>query len=198
MAESAQIQKVSIKHEMIMNYIMENPQIPLGEVAYHFGISQAWLSTVIHSPAFQDRLLEKKEVIFHHTVVATVRDKVSMIAHRALDKMAEQLEFVSDPKELRETADMALERLGYGGKANGSAGDGGSSFVQNNTILVTRDMYLEAQDRVGRRTLQGSAESLDGVVDSAPALPGPKVEKALGSGGVPVSVELLQFDGDEA
>lgn len=195
MAMSASIQKVSIKHEMIMNYIMENPQEPLASVAAHFGISSAWLSTVIHSPAFQDRLLEKKDVLFHHTVVATVRDKVSVLAHKALDKLVDQIDFTLDTKELRETADMALERLGYGGK-NGGAGDG-PTVINNNTLVVARELYYEAQNRIGAKSLQGLTDAINGSVDQPPALSSPKVEEALSTGRLQVSNPVLEYDGGE-
>ena len=198
MAESAQIQKLSVKHEAIMDYLLANPGMSLGDLAAHFGITQTWLSVVIHSPAFQDRLAEKKDMLFHHTVVATVRDKLTTIAHKALDRMADQLDFESSHKELRETADMALERLGIGGKVNVPA-TGGSGTVNNNTFIVARDIYADAQDRIGARPLEISrlAVTLEGVLDDAPAISPPKIEEALRASGISVSEQVLEHDGGE-
>lgn len=199
MAESAQIQKLSVKHEAIMDYLLANPTTSLGDLAAYFGITQTWLSVIIHSPAFQDRLAEKKDTLFHHSVVATVRDKLSVIAHKALDRMADQLDFESSHKEIRETADMALERLGIGGKANvPPAGIPGT--VNNNTLIVARSIYAEAQERIGSRPfeIQGFAEAATVLVDEAPPVQRAQIEETLRAGGIPVSEPLHGDDGGEA
>jgi hypothetical protein len=198
MAEVA-IKRVSIKHESIMNFIMENPTVPLGEVANHFQVSQAWLSVIIHSPAFQDKLLEKQGVLFHHTVVATITDKVSMIAHKTLDKLADKIEFMESTKELRETADMAMSNLGYGGGGkNNGAVNGGPTVINNQQIFVGREVYEAAQSRIGLARLEVPERSpaIEGKLDQAPALSDRAFSDARGEGGLPISGSLYQENGE--
>lgn len=193
MAESAEIKKVSIKHESIMNYIMENPQTPLRDVAAFFGISQSWLSTVIHSPAFQDRLAEKKDVLFHHTVVSTIKDKISVLAHKALDKLNENIDFMST-KETRETAEMALEGLGYVGKSAQPAAPAG--VTNNNTYFVARELFVEAQNRIGAKSLQGPADAALGVLDHAPTLQLEQSKETVGTRGPALPSQVFDGDGE--
>lgn len=193
MAESAEIKKVSIKHESIMNYIMENPQTPLRDVAAFFGISQSWLSTVIHSPAFQDRLAEKKDVLFHHTVVSTIKDKISVLAHKALDKLNEDIDFMST-KETRETAEMALEGLGYVGKGSQPAAPAG--VTNNNTYFVARELFIEAQNRIGAKSLPGPANASLGLLDNMPPVQLEQSQEALGSGRSALPSQVFDGDGE--
>lgn len=169
MALSAGIQKVSIKHEAILNHLLENPTQSLREVAGSFGISQAWLSCIIHSDAFQAKLRERQDTVFHHTVVATIKDKAALVAHATLDKLAEQIPFINDAKQLTETADKILGRLGYGG-SNASAGV--TVNVNNNQLHVDRALLEEARERIGRSRQQvrelTTAES--SPVDKAPSI----------------------------
>jgi hypothetical protein len=110
-----EIQRLSVRHDAIMDFLMANPCIKLGDVAAHFSLTQAWLSQVIHSDAFQTRLREKQHIAFHHTVLP-LREKMQNIAHMALDKLAEDLPRESDMKTVLATADSVLDKLGFGSK----------------------------------------------------------------------------------
>lgn len=187
MAQSAGIQKVSIKHESIMNFLLENPTCSLGEVAGYFQISQSWLSCIIHSDAFQAKLRERQDTVFHHTVVATIKDKAALVAHAALDKLADQLTMgvVTDPKQLTETADKILGRLGYG---SNSGNQGVTVNVNNQSLHVDRTLLEEARERIGRTRQQvleaTTAES--GEVDQAPALPDNSKSESEGASGIQI------------
>lgn len=161
----AEIQSVSIKHEMIMDYLMAHPNIRLGDVAASFGITQPWLSQVIHSDAFQLKLREKQGIAFHHTVLP-IREKMLAVAHQALDKIAEQLPMETNVKTLNDVAENVLDRLGYGSK-----GVATSVQVTNNTqINVLRDELEEARELLYKKRTNSVEVVIDGI--SAPiALP---------------------------
>jgi len=44
-----QIKTISPKHDAIMDALIANPAQKLGTLAGIFGVSQAWLSVIIHS-----------------------------------------------------------------------------------------------------------------------------------------------------
>lgn len=183
------IQKVSVKHEAILNFLLENPTCSLGQTAAHFGISQPWLSCIIHSDVFQAKLRERQETVFHHTVVATIKDKAAVVAHAALDKLADQLEMglIQDPKQLTETADKILGRLGYGG-SNG-AQPGVTLIQNNNTVHVSRALLEETRERIGRTRQQvlDVTETDNGDLDTAPALPDASSQDAESAGRLSLS-----------
>lgn len=111
----AEIKSVSVRHEAILQYLMVNPRVPLGIVAQHFGISQGWLSQVIHSDAFAERLRECRDVAFHETVLP-LREKMLNVAHQALDQLQEVLPLEKEAQNLSKIAGDVLDRLGFSAK----------------------------------------------------------------------------------
>ena len=41
------VQKLSVKHTDVMNFMLANPLVKLADVARHFGMTQPWLSCII-------------------------------------------------------------------------------------------------------------------------------------------------------
>lgn len=144
----AEIKQVTIRHMAIMDYLMANPTVALGEVARHFGITQPWLSSVIHSDAFQAILKDKHEVAFHHTVLP-LREKITHVAHQALDKLAQQLPLETDLRTINNVAENVLDRLGFGTKG---------AVVINNTNVQNTQINTLASELEEARALLGKAE----------------------------------------
>lgn len=169
------VQKISVKHEEIMNHLMLNPTHQLGDVARHFGLTQAWLSCIIHSEAFQARLAEKKEAVFNGTVLP-IKEKLAVLAHKALDQLETQMP-VMKPETVAAIADSTLDRLGYGSKVvpqpPGAPAGGGSVTINIGGNL--RDELIEARRLIGARSAIQPA--LEVIVDGQPAplgIGGPK------------------------
>jgi len=146
MAESAGIKRVSIKHEAIIDFLIANPTMRLRDVAAHFGVTQPWLSCIIHSDAFQTLLREKQGVVFHHTVLP-IREKMMNIGHMALDKLAEQLPMETDTRTIANVAESVLDRLGFGTKG---AVVNINNTVQNTQVNVLRDELEAARALIGK------------------------------------------------
>lgn len=149
MAESAQILKVGVKHEAILNFLVVNPSVPMHVVAREFGVTQPWLSTIIHSDAFQARLKERQGQVFHHTVLP-LADKLLGLAHRAVERVADQLETSIDPEYTLAVATRVLDRIGYSPKSVAQPASVQNN-VQNNFYTVDKDTLAEARNAIGRR-----------------------------------------------
>lgn len=109
------IKNPSHKHEILIQWLLENPHRSLGEAAAELGYTQAWLSIMIHSDLFQAKFAEVREHYFG-SHFAEIGEKLEGLAHAALDKLVQQVELNDSPEFLLKTADKALERLGYGSK----------------------------------------------------------------------------------
>lgn len=157
------IQKVSIKHEEIMNFMLANPTRKLQDVARHFGITPAWLSCVIHSEAFQARLAERKDAIFNETVLP-LKEKMTVVAHQVLDTLVERVPTMSD-KDLNNLADQTLEKLGFGSKGFQGAAPSGTPGTVNVTFNLRSELE-EARSLIGARP---SRPALEVLVDGQPA-----------------------------
>ena len=115
----ARPKKVNWWYEHIVTWMLANPEKSLRECAADHNVTQPWLSTVIHSDAFRD--YAGRRLKHHHSLVsADILERVEALGDLSLDVLTERIENQRDDVPLglvRETADMALKAMGYGGRA---------------------------------------------------------------------------------
>lgn len=180
-----QIQSVRWWHESIIELMILHPDWKQAQMARELNVSQAWLSTIIHSDAFQILYRDRREAHFAHTS-KTVVQKAEALAHVTLDALTEKIERLPEavsPKELRETSEMCMKALGFSARA----GDPAPGQVTNNTLIVASSDALAKS----RELMQGAQLALEQrkgasvVVDAEPngsLLPAPEKVQAGGSG----------------
>lgn len=115
--EAVGIQKMSIRHEAILDFMLANPLLTNAQVAAHFGVSGPWLSCIKHSDAFQRQLKEKQGELFVQGVVP-LRTKLLAAADMAVDRMMELIPLEAELKTSQATAAMVLDRIGFSPKTN--------------------------------------------------------------------------------
>lgn len=157
------IQKLSHKHEEIMNFMLANPTAKLADVAKHVGMTQPWLSCIIHSEAFQASLAIRQDAIFNGTVLP-IKQKMTAIAHQALDQISDRMPMMED-KVVASIADSTLDRLGFGSKAPPPGAPGQPGSVSININL--RQELEEARRLIGARP--ATRPALEVMVDGEPA-----------------------------
>lgn len=176
-----EIQKVSVRHDAIMDYMLSNPMMKLGEVARVFDVSQPWLSCIIHSDAFQIQLSEKKSGVFNATVLP-LREKLNGVAHLAVEKLGDVLEnasVVNDKQFIADTTDSILKNLGYSPK---SVPPSIAGNVQNqNVFVVDREALAAARDKMRGLPIVEAREKLLGSSGEVSTSEG--VQASGGSGG---------------
>lgn len=124
MAQSVQIKKVNSWHQALAAWLIANPAKNQSEAAKHFGVTQAWLSTVINSDAFQDYF---RQLQAEHTssLLAPVVEKVRAAADQAVSEIQARMNTditKFSTKDLLEVSDVMLKRAGYqGAGARGAA-----------------------------------------------------------------------------
>jgi hypothetical protein len=153
-----QIQSTSITHEMIIDWLIANPGFgQMGKCAQHFGCTRPWLSTLVHSDAFQAKLRDRKEEVFETTIVP-LRDKIVGVANRAVEKLGEAIEETEDPRMLLDTADKMLHKLGYAPKTviNPAAPAGVVNNTQNNFYPVTPELLAAAREKTKKGDLHAT------------------------------------------
>lgn len=144
-AKKPEIQKVGIKHDAIMDFMLTNPTLTQQQVAAYFGVTQSWLSIIIHSDTFQAQLSDKKAEMFAATVIP-LRQKVVGVAHMGVEKLAECLENASpatDKDFIVNTTQGLLKNLDFGTGASGKASPGN---VQTTIYNVGRDSLEQARN----------------------------------------------------
>lgn len=136
------IKHVSHRHHGIMLWMLVNPHKPLKECAKELGYSQPWLSCVIHSDAFQAQFDELK-IQSRDDVCMGLKDKMTGLAHQAVDKLSDQIALSEDPSFILSAADKMLSKLGYAPQtANVNINTGGGAIA---VTQVSRETVENAQ-----------------------------------------------------
>lgn len=168
----AELVKLSTTHEMLMNWLVLNPEKSLRECADHFGYTQSWVSQIIHSDIFQHALAEKQEKISMR-VAESIPAKLARAADIAIEKLTEHLEKTEDPEFILSASDKILHRMGFApqsarapaGGTSGGLNQQNNFFVQASDLSAARElMQIAASSSPLGATLPGSGELLDGEV----------------------------------
>lgn len=156
---------MSSKHEAILQFMIGNPTLKMSEVAAYFGVTPAWLSTIVHSHAFQDQLARRQDELFEVAIVQELGDKLTAAAHQTIDAYLEQVPTLT-ADQLISAQDKLLGRLGYGvSKGTTNFNIEGSAQVQVNQ--VGGDVLAKAREKVGKT----NGKATLGTADNEPALP---------------------------
>lgn len=110
-------QRLNHRHEGILRWLLANPDKQLQDCCAELGYTQAWLSTIIHSHAFQAEL-RARQLQLYGEVALEIKDKLTGAAHLALDKIIEHLP-VASPQFALDAAKETLKNLGYSAPRNG-------------------------------------------------------------------------------
>lgn len=139
---NARIQKLSMRHVDIANWILMNPGKSQADCAEHFGVTQAWMCTVQNSDLFKRYFAERAKQ--HQELVSTsVVLKAGEVAEKSFDVMRRKLDLQGVMLEMKDATmagELALKALGVGAQsANGPQ-------VQVNVGAVPEELLKKARD----------------------------------------------------
>jgi len=86
------ISKVRYTHDAIIDEIIAFPSISQGELCKLFGFTQSWMSIIVNSDAFKNRLTERKAELVDPKIQASVNERLEALAKRSLDKLLDRLD----------------------------------------------------------------------------------------------------------
>lgn len=154
-ANGKAIKKVSYSHDAVIDMIIAHPQFTQGQLAGQLGYTQPWLSRVIRSDAFKERLAERKGELVDPLILQEVEQRFECLLEQSLEIIQQQLALNPSFDKALKAADLGARAMGYGAK--------NSSLVVNNTPTFVVAMPAKAAD---------SEEWLKGrVVEAAPGTP---------------------------
>ena len=110
------IARVSYTHDAMIDLIIANPAISQGAIAQHFGYTQAWVSRVFNSDAFQARLAARKTEIVDPQLVLTIDEKLKALASKSLDVVLEKLTVTNSAEMGLKALEITSKALGYGAR----------------------------------------------------------------------------------
>lgn len=123
------IARVKYTHDAMIDLVVTNPGLSQGEIAKHFGYTQAWVSRIFASDAFQARLAARKEEIVNPVITASVQDRIQGLAMQSLEIIAEKLEATRNPDLALKAFELSTKAAGYGARQD-------KVQVQNNFVVA--------------------------------------------------------------
>lgn len=141
------IKEMRAQHDALVDLLIAEPTLTNAQLGQRMNRSAVSISVVRNSDAFkeayQKRLAQHREM-----ASAAIIQQTQAVASAALGKLEERITNVGDAlpvHELRETADMALERLGFTNKSNGGSSEPPAG--NNVAVLVNGDLITQARER---------------------------------------------------
>ena len=158
MSASASIKKVRAWHEELLEFILANPRASGMEIALYFNVTEAWVSTVKNSDAFQELWAKRRGEHFSR-VSSNISEKVTALAEVTVDALTDKIEQQKRKGELEiqtltEVSNMALKALGFGAKREASTGvnvsvnTGPTYVVDKDTLAKAREAKAQMLERV--------------------------------------------------
>ena len=71
------IARVRYTHEACVDMILANPAVSQNDLAAHFGYSAGWMSIVVNSNAFQEKLAERKGELIDPVIKASLEERTT-------------------------------------------------------------------------------------------------------------------------
>ena len=127
------LKRVAYSHDVIIDYIIANPTVSRGEIAKHHGYTEAWLSRIMNSDAFNVVLARRREEITDPVLTATVRENLTSVAQKSMEILLRKLENPSQIKmeDAIKCMDVTTRALGYGARDSGNV-----TNIQQNVVVV--------------------------------------------------------------
>lgn len=153
------LMRVHYTHDAMIDTMLGCPGISQGELAKHFGFTEAWVSRVLCSDAFQARLAERKTELIDPSIIASIEERFRGVTMQSLDIIAQKL-------EATQSADLALQALGITSKALGY----GARVQQAPQVSNTNNFVVVVPAKSASEADWSAAHS------PRPAIPGEAVE----------------------
>lgn len=125
-----ELKKIGFTHDAIIDEIIANPGITEQELGDKFGYSKVWISRLICSDAFQQRLALRKGEIIDPMLTATVEERLRGVTMQAIQVVEDKLEATGDPKLAIQFLNLTVAARGYGARG------GQPAPIQNNFVVA--------------------------------------------------------------
>lgn len=112
------IRAVRLSHEAIIDHFIANPFLTLKERAPLVGVTPGWLSQIIASDAFRERLKQRQEEVLDPVLKATLDELYNANLRTALDIIGTRLNAAQAPSDafVLRTAELSARALGFGAR----------------------------------------------------------------------------------
>ena len=152
-----EVKKVRYTHDAIIDVIIANPAVSQGDLAKEFGFTEAWMSIIVNSDSFKEKLAIRKAELTDPKITASIEMRLEGLAKKSLDRLLDRVDssIPLKPMEL-----VAMAKLGVGNRADRIQ----APVTQNNNLYV---LQMPAQSKDSSEWLKSSGKA---------PLPGPAAQ----------------------
>lgn len=109
------IKHLRYTHDAVIDAIIENPSISQNNLAAIFGYTPGWISQVMSSDAFKNKLELRKEELVDPQIRLSLNERFNALVGRSLDVLQEKLMMPNpDPELALRAAALGAKALGLG------------------------------------------------------------------------------------
>ena len=154
------IAKVRYTHDAMIDLILSRPEISQAELAKQFGFTQTWISIVVNSDSFKERMAERKAELLDPKIKASLDERVFGAANRAMDRLIDRLD--SDTHGSIKTQDLvAIAKLAVAPKQTAPAAPQNNLYVVQLPAPAQNSQAWLANVTGANRTPRGSSEIIE-------------------------------------
>lgn len=115
------INRLSYRHYRVLDFMIANPHMKLGEIADHLKYTQSWVSIIINSDLFKAEYRRRRSA-YEQLDSQVIQEKVNRLANLGLDGMIASLENIPEEDsedeqpsfaQLKAATELALKASGY-------------------------------------------------------------------------------------
>lgn len=136
----SELKSISPKHDQIMSWLIANAGAPMSLCAREYGVTQSWLSCIVHSDLFQSKLKERQDLAFSEVAIS-VKDRITALAHESLERLSEKIIVEQDVEKITNVAEMTIKALGFA-PTQGQRGPSNQTLI----FAASKEMLSEARN----------------------------------------------------
>jgi hypothetical protein len=144
-ATMGRLEKVRYSHLDMIDFILAQPGVSLGELGARYGYTIGWISNVMASDAWKAAMAARRAELVDPVLVATITERFEGVTRLSLARLQEKLEApqVSDMVVLK-AVELGAKAMGIGGNAQPPASPPAGDAL---ALLAARLIGLQAQVR---------------------------------------------------
>lgn len=123
------VQKVSITHDAILDFVITNPAATYREIAGAFGYSPEGIGIICRSDSFKARLEARKADLVDPIIRQSVEERLTGMAHASLDILQRKLATSEDANLALKALDSVTKHTAAAYGARNGQPVGGPTFV---------------------------------------------------------------------
>lgn len=112
------IAKINYSHDAMVDMIIANPGITQNALAAHFGYTAPWVSMIVNSDAFRERLAERKDDVVDPVLRMTLEERIRGAVDISLQVIQQKLLATENLNAAIRVLEHGSRALGYGARPN--------------------------------------------------------------------------------